>query len=116
MSKKNKALALALATLLCVPFVACKDEESVVEEEICWNDSTQERVFLADFEDYNNDLNIMRISRSFGKISRNTDEQYAHSGTGSAKIQPLGGTVLYSNPLTYFTLQSQRYGFDYGAI
>ena len=115
MKKRMKAFAIALAAFCCAPMIGCEETETdTTSEEILWNDSTDERVFLADFEDYNNDLNIMRISRSFGKITRNTDEKYAHSGTGSAKIQPLGGTVLYSNPMTYFTLQSQRYGFDYG--
>jgi hypothetical protein len=129
MKKMKKFLALFLAGLLSVALVGCacngsggngtsfsgseNSSSSSETQPLEWNESTQERVFIADFENYNDDLNIIRIMRSFGKITRNKDANYAHSGGYSAKIQPLGGVFMYSNPLMYFVTQSTRYAFDY---
>lgn len=111
MKKLSKILAVAFALLLSIPLIGCG---SASTGEIRWNDNTQERVFLADFEEGNDNLNLLRISRSFGKITRNTDAEYVHSGVGSAKIQPLGGVIYYSKPMMYLMTKSNRFGFDYG--
>lgn len=70
-------------------------------------------VVLADFEKFEPDFQLTRISKHFGAVNVNTDATYVKSGTASAKIQPLGHVPSQRQPWLYFPLQSTRFEYDY---
>lgn len=78
--------------------------------------STGEVVRLLDFEEYNPDFQLIRVSQVFGKISRNSNRTYVKSGRYSAKIQPIGGYSSDAAASFYYPLYSQKAGFNYKDI
>ena len=67
----------------------------------------QSEVLFADFEKWEPDFQLCRISTTFGKVSINSDEKYVHDGKHSARIDPVG------NGWMYFSTYSERFGYDY---
>lgn len=102
---KFSAAALAAFTAIgCLNFAACKKEET---------EGGSKQVVLADFESFEPDFQLMRISKHFGAVNVNTDPQYVKSGNASAKIQPLGHVPSKSQPMMFFPLSSVRFEYDY---
>ena len=64
-------------------------------------------VLFADFEAWGPDFQLCRVSRNFGKVSINSDEQYVYEGKHSARIDPVGYGWMY------FPTVSETYEYDY---
>ena len=97
---KNKFLklivGLILAVTACVSFLpGCKKQEQAPEAE-----KTSREYVLSAFNSWNPDFQLCRMSSSFGRISLNTDEKYIKSGTGSARIDPMGTGWMYISTLS----------------
>lgn len=71
------------------------------------------QIVLADFEKFEPDFQLTRISRYFGAVNVNKDKTYVKSGETSAKVQPLGHVPGQSQPWMYFPLSSTRFEYDY---
>ncbi len=98
-------LFAALMAFSSFAFTGCKEETQVKEEPT--------HVVLADFERFEPDFQLTRISRFFGAVNVNTDKTYVKSGETSAKVQPLGHVPSKSQPWMYFPLSSTRFEYDY---
>ena len=72
-----------------------------------------EQVVLADFEKFEPDFQLIRLSKHFGAVNVNTDPAYVKSGKTSAKVQPLGHVPSKSEPMMFFPLSSATYEYDY---
>ena len=95
--KKVLSSVLACVTLLSsFAFASCdksKDQKPEVEQ-----------IVLADFEKFEPDFQLIRLSKHFGAVNVNTDSTYVKSGTTSAKVQPLGHVPSKSQPMMFFPL------------
>lgn len=105
----KKLLSIILsAFILCTAagaFAACGGEEQT--------QAPQPRdVVLADFETWAPSFQLMRLINGFGKVTRNSDEQFVRSGEYSAKLQPLGYYAQTTSPYLYFPTYSLRFGRD----
>lgn len=104
--KKVLSSVLACVTLLSsFAFASCdksKDQKPEVEQ-----------IVLADFEKFEPDFQLIRLSKHFGAVNVNTDSTYVKSGTTSAKVQPLGHVPSKSQPMMFFPLSSVTYEYDY---
>lgn len=78
--------------------------------------SISKKVVLLDFEEYNPDFQLIRVDKTFGKISQNSDEKYVKNGKYSAKVQPLGGCSSNSEATFFYPLSSNTVGFNYADI
>ena len=105
MKKFAVSLIASIMAFSTLATVGCskKEEESVEPSHIV----------LADFEKFEPDFQLMRISKHFGAVNVNKDMTYVKSGTTSAKVQPLGHVPSQSQPWLYFPLQSTRFEYDY---
>jgi hypothetical protein len=72
-----------------------------------------EQIVLADFEKFEPDFQLIRISKHFGAVNVNNDPAYVKSGKTSAKVQPLGHVPSKSEPMMFFPLSSATYEYDY---
>ena len=104
MKKVLVSLLASITAFSAFSFVACEKESENKEP-------TQ--VVLADFEKFEPDFQLMRISKHFGAVNVNTDAEYVKNGNTSAKIQPLGHVPSKSQPWLYFPLSSTRFDYDY---
>ena len=77
------------------------------------NNNEVEQVVLADFEKFEPDFQLIRLSKHFGAVNVNTDPAYVKSGKTSAKVQPLGHVPSKSEPMLFFPLSSATYEYDY---
>ena len=101
-------VVLAACATLCA-FSACspKDEPSddeQTERSLEWT--------VADFETWETGMQLVRVFKDFGKIELNTDATYAKSGSGSARILPMGGYRTGTVPVFSFPTVSETLGFD----
>ena len=82
MKKLFVSLLASIMAFSALAFTGCQKEEEET--------GTPTQVVLADFEKFEPDFQLMRISKHFGAVTVNTDATYVKSGTTSAKVQPLG--------------------------
>lgn len=73
----------------------------------------QSQIVLADFEKFEPDFQLIRITKFFGAVNVNTDAQYVRNGKTSAKVQPLGHVPSQSQPMMFFPLSSVEFEYDY---
>ena len=104
MKKLFVSLLASIMAFSALAFTGCQKEEET---------GTPTQVVLADFEKFEPDFQLMRISKHFGAVTVNTDATYVKSGTTSAKVQPLGHVPSKSQPWLYFPLSSTRFEYDY---
>ena len=112
MKNFKKWISPVLAGLLIMPsfaFTSCKEEE----EDSTAEAPKSEEIVLADFEKFEPDFQLMRLSKFFGAVNVNTDTDYVKSGKTSAKVQPLGHVPSKSDPMLFFPLSSVTYEYDY---
>lgn len=107
MKKTVKLIALALAAAMLFSLPACKKKPEDPDAAL------KEDVLLNDFEAWAPDLQLARFMNGFGKISLNKNAEYVTSGSGSARLDPLGWKGSGSLPLVYFPTQSDAFGFDH---
>ena len=107
MKKTVKLIALALAAAMLFSLPACKKKTEDPDAAL------KEDVLLNDFEAWAPDLQLARFMNGFGKISLNKNAEYVTSGSGSARLDPLGWKGSGSLPLVYFPTQSDAFGFDH---
>lgn len=80
----------------------------------CTPETPQEtNVVLADFERFEPDFQLTRISRYFGAVRVNTNKDYVKSGKTSAQVLPLGHVPSGSQPWIYWQLSSTRFEYNY---
>ena len=84
MKKTVKLIALALAAAMLFSLPACKKKTEDPDAAL------KEDVLLNDFEAWAPDLQLARFMNGFGKISLNKNAEYVTSGSGSARLDPLG--------------------------
>ena len=111
MRNLKKWTYLVLASLLMVvsfPFSDYKQEQTSTVAE-----SAPEQIVLADFEKFEPDFQLIRLSKFFGAVNVNTNPKYVKSGKTSAKVQPLGHVPSKSEPMMFFPLSSTTYEYDY---
>lgn len=94
-----KILSCLIAVMVVTGCVGCGKKPPTVPE---INDIT-----LVNFETWEPDFQLCRISSAFGKISINTDKQYVKTGERSARIDPVGDGWMY------YPTYSELYEFDY---
>lgn len=98
----KKILATVLACSCLISLFGCSPAED--------NNTgrTQgEEVLFADFESWEPNFQLCRISTHFGKVSINSQEEYVHEGKHSARIDPVG------NGWMYFDTYSSTFEYDY---
>ncbi len=106
----KKTLSIMLAGVLCTgacAFAACQEEPVVTEE------TEQNFISLADFEEWGPDFQMLRLINNFGKVTRNKDEAFIKEGKYSAKLQPVGGYLSGTKPLLYIPTKSSLFEYDY---
>jgi len=99
----KKFLATVLACSCIVSLFGCGDNG----EASSTGGTQPSEVLFADFEAWEPNFQLCRISTTFGKVSINSDEKYVHEGKHSARIDPVG------NGWMYFSTYSERYEYDY---
>lgn len=77
------------------------------------DDGEVQQIVLADFEKFEPDFQLIRLTKHFGAVNVNTDPAYVKSGKTSAKVQPLGHVPSKSEPMMFFPLSSVTYEYDY---
>lgn len=102
---KRICLTFLSAMFLCTGLISCGGDGD--------KKPTAKNIVLADFERFEPDFQLLRISTYFGAVNVNKDMQYVKSGKTSAKVQPLGRWQTESKPLMYFPLVSSRFEYDY---
>ncbi len=125
----KKRICIGLSTvclvLSIVIFSGCSKKEEAKQQDMTTEkaqtvmvDGKQmdKQIVLMDFEEYVPDFQLAIVSKTFGKLSQNSDEKYVKSGKYSAKIQPMGGYSSNSLPSFYYPLQSDLVEFDYTDI
>ena len=66
---------------------------------------TDENITLMNgFEDFDRDIQRLRVFNRFGRLEANTDEQYVKSGEQSLHVQPFGGRIAVSTANPYFII------------
>lgn len=112
MKRTKKILSLVLASLVAISsfsLIGCNVELPFLKKE----EAKPEQIVLADFEKFEPDFQLIRISKFFGAVSVNTDTKYVKNGKTSAKVQPLGHVPSKSQPMMFFPLSSARFEYDY---
>lgn len=112
MKRKFLAVLIALLAMCSLAFVACNKSNGADGG----NDgqiANENRVVLADFEQWAPDFQIMRLMESFGAVDVNADENFVKSGKQSAKLYVTGSEVSADNPYIYLPTKSEYLGFDY---
>lgn len=106
--KKLICLTLSVAISLSIfAFGGCSDGKDAESEE-----PATEFAF-ADFEQWGPDFQLMRLVQNFGVVKRNSDPAFVKSGKYSAKLNPMGGYIRYSEPILYFPTVSTLFDFSY---
>ena len=111
MRNLKKWASSILASLLIIsacPLAGCKQDETSETEQ-----KAPEQIVLADFEKFEPDFQLIRLSKFFGAVNVNTNPKYVKSGKTSAKVQPLGHVPSKSEPMMFFPLSSATYEYDY---
>ena len=107
--KKFICMTLTAATALSIfSFGGCAKKENASQSE----ESAAEFAF-ADFEQWGPDFQLMRLVQNFGVVKRNSDPAFVKSGKYSAKLNPMGGYIRYSEPILYFPTVSTLFDFAY---
>ncbi len=101
----NKFLASVLACSCMISLFGCNTDSQ--EEQKPTGETNPSEVLFADFESWEPDFQMCRISNYFGKVRLNSDEQYVREGKHSARIDPVG------NGWMYFSTYSERFEYDY---
>lgn len=105
----NKKIFLLLP-LACSLLAGCHTKNEKKEKA---DDSVQ---YIADFESWGPDFQIIKMNYKFGKITRNDVKKYVKKGNYSAKVQPTGHPRYNANPIFYFPLLSSEFDFNYGDL
>ena len=101
----KKFLASVLACSCMISLFGCN--RNLQEDKKPTGETNPSEVLFADFESWEPDFQMCRISNYFGKVSLNSDEQYVKNGKHSARIDPVG------NGWMYFSTYSERFEYDY---
>ncbi len=105
--------ALAVCMFFCL-FSGCAKNNRGGEETSALEKFTSDyRVELLNFENWYPDFSLIRVLRSFGKVTRNEDPKFVKSGKYSAKLQTTGAFNNYLDPSLYFPTKSTYYDFNY---
>lgn len=107
MKKRIISLVLTLAVLLSASALAgCGEKKPEAE-------TPAKEFAFANFEQWGPDFQLMRLINKFGVVTRNSDPKYVHSGKYSAKLNPMGGYIRYSEPILYLPTVSSHFGYAY---
>lgn len=104
--KKIICFILSIVTSLSLfAFSGCskKNEEQKPEKQFAF----------ANFEQWGPDFQLMRLVQNFGVVKRNSNPAFVKSGKYSAKLNPMGGYVRYSEPIMYMPTVSTHFDFAY---
>ena len=109
MKKKITATLLAtlMATSLCTLSACKKDEDNTVTE-------NTNVVRLNDFEDFERDVQLLRLMNGFGAVNHNEDKAYVKSGERSVQLRPKGYNYSTVPPYLIIPTYSQRFEYGYG--
>ena len=94
--KKN--LLTILSLMLCVLFL--------VSSPACSGNETHKPVekLMNGFENFDREVQTVRIFNSFGRVEQNSDKKYVKSGEKSLHIQPFGGRIASNTANPYLIL------------
>lgn len=112
MKRLNKIFSfiLSLTTFFCFATLSgCKDE---TDEDVLPAENMGETVVFRDFEEWGPDFQTTRLLLNFGKVSRNEEAEFVHSGKYSCKVQPLGTRETNNNPMMYWPTISSEFDYD----
>ena len=109
MKNLKKAVSSILASLTLLTSFAWAGCDLIKKEE----ETEVKQIVLADFEKFEPDFQLIRLSKFFGAVNVNTDPAYVKSGNTSAKVQPLGHVPSKSQPMMFFPLSSERFDYDH---
>lgn len=69
---------------------------------------------LNGFEDFERDVQIIKLLNGFGQVNVNTDSRYVKSGKSSLKLRPNGWEFSTIPPYIVVPTYSTRYNYGYG--
>lgn len=91
---------LCIAVMFSTFAVSCKKEEKEA--------NTDANVTLMNgFENFDRDIQHLRLFNRFGRLEANTDAQYVKSGEQSLHVQPFGGRIAVSTANPYFIIPTK---------
>ena len=105
----KKLICLLLAMITCLTslcFVGCGGKEDK-------DASDDGKIMFADFEDWGPNFQTMALYSAFGRVTRNSNEQFVKGGSYSAKLQPVGGRVSSTFPHIVMPVKSELFEYDY---
>lgn len=106
MKKKLTAMLLAgLLTASLASFAGCGDKKEEAAE-------NTDEVLLNDFEEFEKDVQLIRLLNGFGVVNHNKDKTYVKSGDCSIQLRPKG--YNYSTVPPYLVLPTYSTRFEYG--
>ena len=112
---KKKLTALLLTGLMS--FSLCSCELSTVKGYLGLQETKNEQsdvVVLNDFEEFEKDVQIIRLLNGFGQVNHNEDKAFVKSGEKSIQLRPKGFNYCTVPPFIVMPTYSQRFGFGYG--
>ena len=103
MIKRILSVLFALTlTFTSFALVSCRDGNEQTETQTDF-------VLMNGFENFDRDVQIIRIFNEFGKLDQNADLKYVRTGEKSLKLTPLGSRVHTANPYIMLPAFSTRY-------
>ncbi|MBQ3220000.1 MAG: hypothetical protein IJB32_05360 [Clostridia bacterium] len=76
----------------------------------------ENEIVFADFENWGPDFQLIQVCNDFGRVTRNKNDAFVHGGKYSAKLQPVGGFNMVTEPCVVFPFSSELFAFDYSDV
>lgn len=73
-------------------------------------------VNLFNFDGWGPGYQTVVLINNFGRVSENYDTKYVKSGNGSALLQPIGNIPAKKEPVVYWPLVSNVFGYNYSNL
>ncbi len=102
----KKILVLIMALLFAVTsltFIGCSEEEVVDDNILLFND----------FEDYDKNVQNIKVMNGFGAVNHNSNKDYVKSGERSIQLRPNGWDFCTDNPFIILPTFSVKYEYGY---
>lgn len=109
MKRSITFLLSVILAMSALSLMACSDDGKAVP-----GGDNEKVVMLNSFEDFNKDVQGIRLFNGFGTVNHNKDEKYVKSGGASIQLRPVGEEFTTSLPYIVVPTFSIKYDYGYG--